>query len=322
MLNKLLICFAVVLSLPILAGCDDDGYECSTKSRRPGEKLEFKEANFGKVALSSKQPEWRFTEDRLYSRIEVKQEGREKVYWPRKRLMRFLSPHEAEYTDEEYQFSGTLFLDGIKLECVKVFAQMLCGFKCEKDIYLLVMHPFVSMGSDGKVCLPVIYLYKYDKAKGLVPLLLDPYCDDPECFAHRDILINAETIKVMKNMKMEQDYQRLMCFYAIMGSYESMLFWYNDETDIREFVKELGFPNLQYEALKYLLDTFDNNPDILNPSEDTFARHIGILPPGSSYTESIRQERNRLIKYFWEYDFLTDEQRKELRRVLDYIEKP
>lgn len=337
MLNKLLICFAVVLSLPILAGCDDDGYECSTKSRRPGEKLEFKEANFGmKIALSSKQPEWRFTEDRLYSRIEVKQEGREKVYWPRKRLMRFLSPHEIEFTDPEYHFHGDLFLQGTELRDVTFGGRILCGLKCEANVYILFMTTFLALDARGAlVSIPRVYLCKFDEKDGLI----FPYRDIPSDLddpAYCSVIRSwIKSISIIKNIKMEHDYQRIICFYSVLNDYWWLLVKFNNavrlscnsgEIDVRQEAKKTGYSDMysdmQYEALKYVLDTFDNNLDILTPDEETFARHIGMLPPGSSYIESIRQDRNRLIKDLWELDFLTDEKRRELKRVLDYIDKP
>ncbi len=300
----------MLLILPIMTGCS--GIVAVDFPTAPIEgRINFT-SNMGEGILHGcihPQPEWRFAEGNGYRRVELKQSGKYSVIWPKRQFAYYILRHGfSEFSPTRCIYEGSVTVNGKKGKGLPMMGYPVCAFKEGAETYVLTVSPILNIFKPNKVVLPESGIFLCDEDGGLRSLEEDVFHDDDKSCFQKEV----DFVRILKKMHFAENYQNMIVFRSVLDKYTRILY----KIDGLDISQSRGAA-IQKEALEYILNIYHTHPDILIANEENFTLYLGKLPHGCSYSESIGEDIDRLIRAIWEYPFLTEAQRTEYHRVFD-----
>ena len=316
-----------VITTSILLGCYSGNGGQVVESHKPCKP-------YSRIDVLTSPGEWRLGKSD-YTQVGVKLNDSVSIKLPSRQWMHYISPHGyPEYSRESCSYSGDIILGNTTLKDVDFNGVPLCAFLHNSETYFLTLRPFFIFTEEGKLdrALFHTYLYKIEENNELGPV---SYIWVMNSYKYTKSFISRylEALSIFKCLNFEREWQNSIIFYDILRMYRELFEEVNDikskerdkffsELHIHEITEasNVDTAKLQKDALAYISQTLRAKPGIMHLNMREHIREDGSLCHDIE-KYSFEAAKSAILEIY-NSDYLSQEEKREFKHILDDISRP
>lgn len=317
-----------VITISILPGCYSGNNGQVVESHKPCKP-------YSRMDVLTSPGDWSLRKSN-YTQLSVKLNDSVSIKLPSRQWLHYLSPHGyPEYSSESCSYMGDIVLGSTTLKKIDFKGIPLSAFLHNSETYFLTLNPFFIYTEEGRLDTGSFhtYLYKIEENNELGPV---SYIWVTDSYRHTQSFISRylEALSIFKYLNFENEWQNTVIFYDILRMYLELF----EEIDMvkyqegqklysglipsqrRQEARNLDAAKLQKDALAYISQTLRANPGIMRLNMREHIREDGSLC--HDIEKYSFEAAKRAILEIYNSDYLSHEEKREFKQILDYISSP